>query len=80
MRGKLRKYAVCVKNTGHHASLEIRKIYALLPDAEAARHHLVRVIDESGEDYLYPEKWFISVNLSPTARRAVSADARKSAA
>ena len=73
-------YAVCVNNGGHRASLELRKIYAVLADPEALTHRLIRVIDESGEDYLYPQKWFISVDLSPAARRAIAATDRRSAA
>ena len=46
------RYAVCVQNEGYEASLEKRKIYQVLPDADATAHHLTRVIDESGEDYL----------------------------
>ena len=73
-------YAVCVNNAGHPASLELRKIYVVIPDAEALKHHLVRVIDESGEDYLYPQKWFVSLDLSPAARRAIVGTERRSAA
>jgi hypothetical protein len=48
------QFVLCVKNDQYPASLEVRKIYQVVPDAAAARHRLVRVIDESGEDYLYP--------------------------
>jgi len=48
---------VCVKNNGHEASLEPSKVYQVPPDAQATRHELVRVIDGSGEDYLYPEDY-----------------------
>lgn len=54
---------VCVANEGHEASLELRKLYELLPDAEAARHGQLRVIDESGEDYLFPASFFVAVTL-----------------
>ena len=57
------RFVVCVRNTGYPASLELRKIYHALPDATAEAHHLVRVIDESGEDYLYPEKFFLALDL-----------------
>ena len=60
---KKKRFVVCVRNTGYPASLELRKIYQALPDADAAAHDLVRVIDESGEDYLYPEKFFLALNL-----------------
>lgn len=59
---------VCVSNRGYAVSLEPRKVYEALPDEEAATHHQVRVIDESGEDYLYPESLFVAINLSGQAR------------
>jgi hypothetical protein len=49
------KFAVCINNEDYEVSLELRKIYKVLPDARADEHHYIRVIDESGEDYLYPE-------------------------
>jgi len=62
---------VCLNNVGCEASLEKRKLYVALPDEEAAKHKLVRIIDESGEDYLYPLKFFSAVELPPRVRRAV---------
>ncbi len=56
-------YAICVDNTNHEASLEKWKIYRTLPDQGAAQHHHLRVIDESGEDYLFPERCFIFIEL-----------------
>lgn len=47
------KFAVCINNKDYEVSLELRKIYKVIPDAKAAEHHYIRVIDESGEDYLY---------------------------
>jgi len=58
-----RAFAVCVRNAGYEASLELHKIYAVLPDAEAEKEHDVRVIDESGEDYLYPGDWFVPIDV-----------------
>jgi Ca2+-binding EF-hand superfamily protein len=63
MIAKKRRFVVCVQNTGYPASLELRKIYQALPDADAEVHNLVRVIDESGEDYLYPKKFFRALDL-----------------
>jgi len=57
-RKKPREFVVCVQNTGYPASLELRKIYEVLPDPDASTHGLIRVIDESGEDYLYPNNIF----------------------
>ena len=57
-----RNFAICVRNRGYRASLELRKLYPLLPDSFADEHQMVRVIDESGEDYLYPAKFFVCVD------------------
>ena len=51
-------FVVCIRNAGYEASLERGKHYRLVRDADAARHHHLRIIDESGEDYLYPESCF----------------------
>lgn len=56
-------YAVCVSNRGYRASLVIRRIYKILTDAEAAKRNLVRVVDESGEDYLYPTAMFVAIDI-----------------
>ena len=66
---------VCVANEGYEASLEKRKIYVVLSDASADQHGLLRVIDESGEDYLYPKALFHSIALSPSVTKAVLAAA-----
>ncbi|MBL8857789.1 MAG: hypothetical protein JNL28_04695 [Planctomycetes bacterium] len=65
---KQQTYAMCVKNRSHPASLEVRKVYRVLRDADAAKHGLVRVIDESDEDYLYPSSFFVLVELPRGAR------------
>ncbi len=56
-------YVVCVKNEGYEASIETRKIYRVLPDSQADALKMIRVIDESGEDYLYPADFFIEIKL-----------------
>ena len=66
-----REFVICVENKGYAASLELRKIYQVIPDQTATRLHQLRVIDESGEDYLYPEKYFVAVQLPQAAERAV---------
>jgi len=58
-----RRYAVCITNKGNEASLERNKLYVLLPDRQAEAGGLVRVIDEDGEDYLYPAAWFVAVEV-----------------
>jgi hypothetical protein len=57
------KYVVCVRNDDDPASLELRKLYRALDDEFAGEHGMIRVIDESGEDYLYPSDFFVHVEL-----------------
>lgn len=73
MASPRQRFAVCVRNDGYEASLERRKIYQLFADADAEGHGQVRVIDESGEDYLYPEDYFASIDLPQALRKAVLA-------
>jgi hypothetical protein len=65
------QYVVCIKNDEYPASLEVRKIYRVLRDPAANKLGLLRVIDESGEDYLYPEDHFIAIKLTPVIERFV---------
>lgn len=62
---------ICLDNSGYEVSLERLKIYAALPDAKAERVGQLRIIDESGEDYLYPADRFIAADLSQATRKAV---------
>ena len=62
---------VCLRNDGYEVSLEPRKIYAALPDADASKQGQLRVIDESGEDYLFPASLFAPISLPTRVRRAV---------
>ena len=64
-----RRFAVCVRNAGYEASLERNKIYAVLPDDEAERDGDLRVVDESGEDYLFSADRFVAIDV-PAAVRA----------
>ena len=73
MRTTIKQLVVCLKNKGYEVSLERRKIYQVLPDPEAAKHRQVRVIDESGEDYLYPQGFFAPIELPQPIRQAVLA-------
>lgn len=57
------QFAVCINNTDYPASLELHKIYRVLPDEDAAADGDLRIVDESGEDYLYPADWFVRVEL-----------------
>lgn len=58
-----RRYAVCIRNEGNEASLERNKLYVVLPDRKAQADGLVRVVDEDGEDYLYPSEWFVALEV-----------------
>lgn len=58
-----RRFAVCVRNEGYEASLELHKIYRVLPDPDADQEADIRVVDESGEDYLYPAEWFVAIEV-----------------
>jgi hypothetical protein len=73
MKTSGKRFVVCLKNKGYDVSLERRKIYQVLSDPSAAKHGLVRVIDESGEDYLYPQSFFAPIELPQPVRRAVLA-------
>ena len=66
------QYAVCVKNDEYPASLELRKLYQVVADKSSNALGLIRIIDESGEDYLYPAEYFLPIKLSPAVQRAVN--------
>jgi len=66
-----KRLVVCVKNEGYDVSLERRKLYVTIVDPMAEKHGQLRVVGESGEDYLYPREFFIPVELPQSVRRAV---------
>jgi len=68
-----KQLVVCVENDGYAASLEKRKIYVALRDAAAEKHGMMRIVDESGEDYLFPKTFFRLIALPHAVRRAVLA-------
>jgi hypothetical protein len=68
-----KQLVVCVDNDGYAASLEKRKIYVVLRDAAADKHGMLRIVDESGEDYLYPKNFFRPIALPQAVRKAVLA-------
>ena len=70
-RTKGEAFALCVRNEGYPASLERRKLYPMVRDASAAKHSLIRVIDESGEDYLYPADYFMALRLPTNVKLAL---------
>ncbi|MFY9619461.1 MAG: hypothetical protein WAQ99_06585 [Pyrinomonadaceae bacterium] len=67
------QFAICVQNEGYPASLELWKVYRVIPDRRAAKDQLVRIIDESGEDYLYDQNWFVPIKLPEAAKEAMLA-------
>lgn len=73
MPSKRRVWVVCVRNDGYEVSLERRKIYEVLPDSGAEQHNQLRVIDESGEDYLFPARYFARIELPAAVRRSLAA-------
>ena len=66
-------FLLCVKNAGYPASLEVRKVYQSLPDPAAESRGFVRVIDESGDDYLYSSDCFVAINLPQAAAQVFAA-------
>ena len=70
---RTKQLVVCVDNDGYVVSLEKRKIYVSLRDASAEKQGLLRIVDESGDDYLYPKTFFRAVDLPVAVRRAVMA-------
>ena len=65
------RFAVCVDNSEYPASLELHKIYRVLPDEDAVADGDLRVVDESGEDYLYPADYFVIVELPQEVRESL---------
>jgi hypothetical protein len=67
------RFAICINNDGYAASLEVGKVYRVVADDDAAKHQLVRIIDESGEDYLYSDSSFVPIELPEAAERVLAA-------
>jgi hypothetical protein len=63
MKSASPKFVICTSNSGYEASVELRKLYEVVPDSAAEKHGQIRIIDESGEDYLYPPSLFVHVNF-----------------
>lgn len=66
------RYAICVSNHGYSAALEVRKVYRLVPDSSLEGKGLVRIIDESGEDYAYPASFFVPIEVPEAAASTFS--------
>ena len=73
MSAPITSYVLCIDDGGYPESLEVRKIYPVLPDEKAASRHYIRIIDETGEDYLYPMKNFVPLSLSADVIGALTA-------
>lgn len=71
MKRRELQFVVCIKNKKYEASLELRKLYQVIADETAAKVRQIRVIDESGEDYLYPEEYFVPVQVPQSAEKVV---------
>ena len=75
MKQSIKEFALCVDNTDYEASLVLGKIYRILPDPDSrtVKDGLIRIVDESGEDYLYHRRYFILVDLPASARKKIRA-------
>ncbi len=69
-------YVLCIDDGGYPESLEVRKVYVALADERAAQRQHIRVIDETGEDYIYPAKLFVPIQVPPEAARVLPTGAR----
>jgi hypothetical protein len=67
------RFAICVSNDEYPASLELHKVYRVLPDKDAETDGDLRVVDESGDDYLYPAEYFLLVELPAATSRTLNA-------
>jgi len=65
------RFVICVQNKDYEASLQVRRIYRAIPDERATGHHYLRVIDESGEDYLYPNSYFVTIEFPEAVKKAL---------
>lgn len=65
------QFVVCINNAEYPASLELHKIYRVIPDKDAAEDGDLRIVDESGEDYLYPANWFVAVSLPEAVQESL---------
>ena len=71
MKHKSTQFAVCINNKGYKASLEVGKLYRVIPDQEAERHGLLRIVDETGEDYAFAADRFASMDVPPAVQKVL---------
>lgn len=74
MANERNRFVICIKNEGYQASLEPRKIYRVVSDGQAEAKGMLRIIDETGEDYLFPASFFVPIDV-PTEAGAAFVDA-----
>jgi hypothetical protein len=72
-KAQAKQLVVCIDNDGYAVSLEKRKIYVALRDGAAEKHDMLRIVDESGEDYLYPRAFFRTIALPQAVKKGVLA-------
>ena len=73
MKKKTSQFAICLNNEGYEASLEVGKVYRVLPDREAAVHGYIRMVDESGEDYAFDADRFYKIEFPPLVEATLDA-------
>lgn len=73
MKRQVKQFALCLENRGNEASLILGKVYQILPDAQAAKDNLVRIVDESGDDYLFDKAQFVFVEFPQAVRKRILA-------
>jgi hypothetical protein len=73
MKQREKQFALCIENVDYEASLIPGKVYPIIPDARAAKDDLVRIVDESGEDYLYDKSYFVFVDFPVAVRKKILA-------
>ena len=73
MKAQTKPFALCIDNSDYEASIILGKAYRVLPDVRAARDDLVRIVDESGEDYLYHRDHFVFVDFPPAVKKKILA-------
>lgn len=70
-----RRFFLCIRNEGYAASLQVRTVYPALRDAEAESHGMLRIVDESGEDYLFPAGFFVPIEVPEAAEKVFAGSA-----
>ena len=65
------RFAICINNSGYIDDLKVRTVYQVLPDESAAKSNYLRIIDETGEDYLYPAAYFVVIEVPPEAEKTL---------